>query len=119
MRDSKDHKIPLPITTEEFDRKAEAGEDIDDYLDWENVVTILPGELAPGQEPSAETTAKLEQDKAIYEDVSDQGSNTLLITLPLWALERLGRVAASDGISREYLAQLLLVQHLGQYNVPA
>lgn len=71
MSDSKDHKVrrPPPITVEEFDRKVEAGEDIDDYVDWENGVTIWPGELAPGQEPSAETTAKLDHDKAIYKDV--------------------------------------------------
>lgn len=29
-------KAPNTITTEEFDRKCEAGEDISDYLDWDN-----------------------------------------------------------------------------------
>lgn len=36
-RTSKKKKV-TPITTEEFDRKFEAGEDIDDYVDWEHPV---------------------------------------------------------------------------------
>lgn len=34
--------FPLPITVEEFDRKAEAGEDLNDYFDWENAEVLEP-----------------------------------------------------------------------------
>lgn len=31
-------KVRKKITTEEFDKKFEAGEDVSDFLDWENAI---------------------------------------------------------------------------------
>ena len=45
----------MPISTEEFDRKIEAGENIDDHLDWSNVVEIMPRELSPEQKAAVQT----------------------------------------------------------------
>ncbi len=104
-------KRPIPITTEEFDRKVEAGEDIDDHIDWSSMVLVHPGQLSPGEKLSLQQ-ASIDKNKVANELPS------LSVLLPLWALERLGRVAESQGISREDLAQLLLVQHLGQEKVP-
>lgn len=105
-------KRPIPITTDEFDRKVEAGEDIDDHIDWSSMVLVQPGELSPGEKLS------LQQASIDKNDVANE-LPSLSVLLPLWALERLGRVAESQGISREDLAQLLIVQQMGQSKVPA
>lgn len=41
-RKKAERTFPRPITVEEFDRRAEAGEDLNDYLDWEKAEVIEP-----------------------------------------------------------------------------
>ena len=41
---------PVPISTREFDRKVEAGEEIDDHPDWGSAETLVPGELSKREE---------------------------------------------------------------------
>lgn len=98
------NKRPVPITVEEFDRKVEAGEDIDEHIDWSSFVDIMPGELSPQQQ--------------VKEDLG-QPLPMLNISLPAWALSKLQQVAGKQGVSEEKLAELFIVQQLEQQKVPA
>ena len=100
-------KRPISISTEEFDRKVEAGEDIDDYLDWENAVAVMPGEF------SAETMLALQAQEdrgSLHEKGTDAAF--LQVSLPGWAREQLQSEAAQQGISWEELAQFLILRQL-------
>lgn len=103
-------KRPLPISAEEFDRRAENGEDLDEYFDWDKGVLVAPGELSPGQLLSIQQ----EEDLSAYAGVLQNGASPrdLQVSLPSWALERLGRVASKRGIREQDLALLLIVQQL-------
>ncbi len=68
MSNSERRTRPLPISTEEFDRKAEAGEDIDAYIDWDSGVMVAPGEMPPGMKLSPEKEAA---EKARLESVPE------------------------------------------------
>ena len=117
--DPKNHspKRPVPISTEEFDRKVEAGEDIDDHLDWENAVTVRPGEffaeIMLGMQAAEESSG-----------VQDGGHGEadaifLRIGLPKWAFSQLQDEASRRGLSREDLAQQLIVRQLEREKVPS
>ncbi len=71
--------LPLPINAEEVDRKAEAGEDINDYLDWDKMEVLEP------------EVQRVEFD------------------LPEWVVASLDETAAKLGTTREALIRERLV----------
>ena len=112
MSDSVNGQIssqPVPITATAFDRKVEAGEDMDDYLHWDGAVMVEPGELSPGQKLFMQAdTQRIEP--------ADGNSPAALypfnVSLPAWAFELLQQDAARKGISYEHWAQLILLQRM-------
>ena len=108
------HERPIPISTAEFDRKVEAGEDIDEHLDWDNAIAVEAGQFTPemvaslrGFAPDGESSASEQMAAA----------PVLHISLPLWAYAQLKSEATRQGISQEDLAQRLIVQRLDKQKV--
>ena len=116
-------KGPPPITAEEFDRRAEAGEDLDEYFDWENAVTVAPGEMSPGQIASIVAMFNglpQAQQLLLMQTMLDSfaGLKTSLnISIPFPLLWQMTREATSRHLSLEAFVQSLLAQHFGQQEI--
>ena len=108
------HERPIPISTAEFDRKVEAGEDINDHLDWDNAVAIEAGQFAPEIVASLRQLARAEGPPL---DEQTAAAPALHISLPPWAYAQLKSEATRQGISQEDLAQILIVQRLDKQKV--
>ena len=114
---------PAPITTEEFDRRAEAGDDLDEYFDWENAVE--PGELSPGQKDSLlamfgelSPADKVMLTQVMLDAVAGVDLH-LNVPIPATLHFELARAALQRQMSREALVQSWIVQHLEQQGTAA
>ena len=106
---------PQPITAEELDAKFDAGEDVSEYFDWENAVTLQPGEMSPGQKLSV-VNGLLEdmlKDPKTVAHLSP-ARKSLSVSLSELALVKIGREAARDHVSREELVQSWIEQKLAE-----
>ena len=116
---------PAPITAEEFDRRTEEGEDLDEYFDWQNAVTVMPGELTPGQKASLlEAFGELSpSDKVMLTQVMlDAVAGTdlhLNVPIPAALHLELARVALQRHMTREALVQSWIVQRLEEQRITA
>lgn len=81
---------PKPITAEEFDAKFDAGEDISEYLDFENVRVFAPGE----------------------NDALDLAPQKVNVDFPSWVVSALDREASRIGIARQALIKTWIVERL-------
>ena len=115
----------IPITAEEFDRRAEAGEDLDEYIDWESVVSVEPGELTPGQKDSLlamfselSPADKIMMTQVMLDAVAGADFH-LNVSIPASLHFELARLAAQRQMSREALVQSWIVQRLEEQRVTA
>ena len=106
---------PPAITAEELDAKFDAGEDVSEYFDWENAVSVEPGEMSPGQKLSIIEAMinDLLKDPKIVAHLSPI-RDSLNIPLSALTLVELGRQAARARISREALVQSWIEQKLAE-----
>ena len=81
--------FPLPITVEEFDRKAEAGENLNDYFDWEKAEVL---------EPEAES---------------------LPVTFPAPLMDGLNREATRVGVTPDALVKIWVAERLDALSAKA
>ena len=109
---------PAPITAEEFDRRAEAGEDLDEYFDWENAVVVEPGELSPGQRNSLlemfgelSPANKMMLTQVMLDAVAGVDLH-LNVPIPAALHLELARMAMQRQTTREALVQSWIVQQL-------
>jgi len=78
----REKKKLTPISTEEFDRKFDDGEDISEYVDWDSATHI---NLKP---------------------------KVVNVSFPTWMVEALDREAAKMGITRQSLIKVVVNEHL-------
>lgn len=103
---------PPRISIEEFDRRAEDGEGLEEYFDWDHVELIKPGELSSQQKRALGI-------QATDSEATMGGESELRISLPAWAVDQLKVVAFSEGIPLEDFVQLWIVEQLEQQKVAA
>ncbi len=123
--DRKPRNKPAPITAEEFDRRAEAGEDLNEYFDWDNAVTVEPGELSPGQKDSLlamfgelSPADKVMMTQVMLEAVAGAELH-LNVPIPATLHFELAQAAIQRRITREALVQSWIVQHLQELRAVA
>jgi hypothetical protein len=107
---------PIPISTEEFDRKVEAGEDLDEHIDWEKAVMVAPDELSPGQKLSL-MQAWLDDLLPRAEASSFPSPEQASLNIPFspFVLVQIGQEALRHGVSREALVQSWVEQKVGEH----
>lgn len=86
----KHRRSPKPITVEEFDAKFDAGEDISEYFDFENVRVFAPGE----------------------DDALNLTPQKVNVDFPSWVVSALDREANRIGIARQALIKTWIVERL-------
>ena len=103
------------ISAEEFDAKFDAGEDMSDYVDWENGVMVQPGELSPGQKLSI-VEGLLENLRNGYLPAKPLSSLVSNVTIPIpslaWA--EIGHKAARQHMRPEELVQSWIEEKLAE-----
>ena len=116
---------PVSISVEEFDRRAEEGEDLDEYFDWGNGVAVAPGELSPGQKESLlamfselSSSEKMMLTQVMLDAMSDADLH-LNVPIPAALHLELARVALQRHTTREALVQSWIVQHLEEQRAAA
>ncbi len=116
---------PESITAEEFDRRAEAGEDLDEYFDWDNAVMVEPGQLPPGLKDSLLTAFgelspadKTMLTQVMLDSVAGVDLN-LSVPIPAVLHLQLARAALQRQMTREALVQSWIVQHLEEQRTAA
>ena len=105
----------MPISTEEFDAKFDAGEDISPYLDWDKGVLVEPGELSPGQK-LAMIEAKLNEllvDETLPESSLPERVDFNL-SVPRGLLLKIGSEAVRLGVSRGKLVESWIEERVGE-----
>lgn len=101
------------ISAEEFDARFDAGEDMSDYLDWENAVVVQPGEMSPAQKLSIieEIIENLQMTPGAQKHLSPRRKE-LSVSLSSLALAEVDCQAARRRMSREELVRSWIEEKL-------